>query len=83
MLTFEGGYYAIITIALILTFGNAIIYTIADLAQRMADYAIFHYPVGLMCIIAAFIAVVCLIVPSGVYRMLSKESVTERLRQGD
>lgn len=83
MLTFEGGYYAIVTIALILTFGNAIIYSIANLAQRIADYAVFHYPVSLMCGIAAFIAVVCATVPSGVYHMLSKESVTERLRQGE
>ena len=83
MLTFEGGYYAIVTIALILTFGNAIIYSIANLAQRIADYAVFHYPVSLMCGIAAFIAVVCATVPSGVYHMLSRESVTERLRQGE
>lgn len=83
MLTYEGGYYAAVTIALILTLGNVIIYTIADMAQKIADYAVFHYPVPLMCIISVFILVVCVSVPWGVYHTLSKESVTERLRQGE
>ncbi len=83
MLTYEGGYYAAVTIGLILTLGNVIIYTIADMAQKIADYAVFHYPAPLMCIISVFIFAICISVPSCVYRTLSKESVTERLRQGE
>lgn len=83
MLTYEGGYYGVVTIALILTIGNVIIYTIANLAQQMADYAVFHYPVALMCAIAAVIMAICMTVPKVVYQMLSKESVTERLRSGE
>lgn len=82
MLTYEGAYYGAITLALIFTAGNGIIYLIADLAQQTADYAVFHYPVVLMCVIAVIIMGICMFVPSVVYQMLTKESVTERLRNG-
>lgn len=81
MLILEGGYYGIITIAIILTIGNAIIYTIADLTQVIADYAVFFYPAVLMFIIMAVIMIICIIVPIAVYHMISKESITERLRE--
>lgn len=80
MLVCEGVYYGIITLALILSVGSAIIYTIANLAQQIADYAIFYYPVLLLCIIAVSILAMCTIVPVVVYQMLSKESITQRLR---
>ena len=44
MLMFEGVYYGTITIGLILTLGNAIVYAVARLAQKTADYAVFNYP---------------------------------------
>lgn len=80
MLVFEGGYYGLITVLLILTAGNAIVYRIANLAQEMADYAVFHYPVILMFIIIVIIMSICMIVPMVVYQMVSKQSITERLR---
>lgn len=83
MLMFEGMYYGIITIALILTVGSAIVYAVAKLAEMTADYAVFNYPWQLMIAIAAVIMLICIIVPSVVYKMLSKESVTERLHDID
>lgn len=83
MLTLEGYYYGAVTMTLILTIGNGIIYTIAHFAQQIADYAVFHYPVVFMCIIAVIIMAICMFVPSVVYQMLSKESVTARLRNGE
>lgn len=80
MLLFEGGYYGIITIVLILTAGNAIIYFVADFTSKIADYAIFHYPVFLMFVIIVVIMSICMLVPGAVYQTISRESITERLR---
>ena len=80
MLLFAGGYYGIITIVLILTAGNAIIYFVADFTSKIADYAIFHYPVFLMFVIIAVIMSICMLVPGAVYQTISRESITERLR---
>ena len=81
MLMFEGLYYAVITIGLIMTAGSGLMLFVADMAQKIADYAVFYYPWGLMAAIAVFILCVCIIVPACVYRIISKESVTERLRE--
>lgn len=83
MLTWEGAYYGVITLLLLMTVGNALIYQIANLTQQIADYAVFHYPVVLMAGIAVVIMVICMTVPSVVYYMISKESVTERMRRED
>lgn len=83
MLCMEGMYYGVLSIVLILTIGNVIIYMIANLARQIADYAVFYYPVALMCCIAAAILGICIAIPSIVYHTLSKESVTERLRSGE
>lgn len=80
MLVCEGGYYAGITLLLLCTIGNGIIYVIGRMAKQIADYAAPHYPVLPMCIIASLIIVICTFVPALVYRTLSRESVTERLR---
>ncbi|MCI9078349.1 MAG: ABC transporter permease [Lachnospiraceae bacterium] len=80
MLIFEGMYYGIITIALVLTIGNSIIYLIAKLASQIADYATFYYPYGLMFAIAAVIMAICTVVPIIVYRTISQASITERLK---
>lgn len=83
MLMFEGLYYGAITIILILTVGNAVVYAVAKMAQMTADYAVFHYPWMLMLAIALAILVICIIVPALVYRTISRDSVTERLRNGE
>lgn len=83
MLVYEGFYYGIITILLLMTVGNGIIYAIARLSQMIADYAVFHYPIVWMLILAVLIVIICMFVPSIVYHSLSKESVTERLRRGE
>lgn len=80
MLMYEGLYYGLITIALIMTVGTAIVYGVANLAQKIADYAVFYYPWALMIGIAAVILVICILIPAAVYQMISKDSITERLR---
>ena len=83
MLSCEGIYYGLITMVLILTIGNAIIYQIARMATMLADYAVFHYPAPLLCVIAIVIMSICILVPSVVYHMISRESITQRLRMGE
>lgn len=80
MLTYEGLYYAVITTAVIMTIGNGVMYMIAYLSPKIADYAVFHYPVVLTAVIIVVIFAVCLVVPGIVYHSTAKESVTERLQ---
>lgn len=81
MLVYEGAYYGGITIFLILTLGNALMYLVTHFAQQIADYAVFYYPLSGMCILSVIIMVICMFVPVVVYQMFARESVTERLRK--
>ena len=83
MLSWEGGFYAIITSLLILTFGNGLLSLMARSVDQIADYAVFHYPVLLTGILLLCLFVICLTVPRIVFRCTAKESVTQRLRQTD
>lgn len=81
MLLWEGGCYGMISIGILLTIGNLIIFQFARTAKSMVDYAIFHYPAGVMTGIAVGTLVICMIVPAVVYYMISKESVIQRMRR--
>lgn len=81
MLLWEGGCYGMISIGLILTVGNLIIFRIAKTAELVVDYAVFHYPAGVFGIMSGGILVVCMVVPAVVYYMISKESITERMHR--
>lgn len=81
MLLWEGGFYGMISIGLILTVGNLIIFRIAKTAELIVDYAVFHYPAGVFGIMSGGILVVCMVVPAVVYYMISKESITERMHR--
>lgn len=81
MLTLEGLYYAGITTIFILTIGMGIIYGIAELTKQIADYAVFAFPTVPLIILIMFIFVVCLITPGIVFKLSSKGSVTERIRE--
>lgn len=79
ILTLEGGFYALISTILIMTLGNAFLMLVADAVPSIADYARFEYPVTLVVGLIIAIFVICLSVPSLVYRFISKETVIERL----
>lgn len=83
MLTWEGFYYALFTSGCILTLGNGVMYLISKAVTKIADYAVFTYPVGLVAALIAVLFAVCLIVPALVFRATAKESVTERLHRAD
>lgn len=79
ILTLEGGFYALITTILIMTLGNAFLLLVANAVPSIADYAKFEYPVALVIGLIIAIFAICLLVPSLVYRFISKETVIERL----
>ncbi len=79
ILTFEGGFYALISTLLIMTLGNAFLLLVADAVPGIADYAKFEYPVTLVIGLIIAIFTICLCIPSLVYGFISKETVTERL----
>ena len=81
MLTFEGLYYAVITTLFISTIGMAIIYEVYNLTKEIADYAAFAFPVVPLALLLIFIFLVCLVTPTIVFKLLSKNSVTDRLRE--
>lgn len=80
MLIGEGAIYALITSLLVLTIGSGVIGILAKLTPMIADYAKVEYPVVAVAGIIAVMFVICMSVPPLVYRSISKESVTERLR---
>ena len=81
MLTFEGLYYALITTGFILTIGMAIICVISELTKNIADYAQFTFPTLSLTFLIIIIFAVCLITPSLVFKVSSKQSITERIRE--
>lgn len=81
MLMLEGGYYGIISICLIATLGNGIIYIVSTLTEKTIDYAVAVYPLAELIIICAFIVAVCILVPFLLYKSISRESLTDRLRE--
>lgn len=81
MLVYEGLYYTDIITFFILTVGNLITYLSSKVAQKIADYAVFHYPYVLMIFLIAVIAMICVSVPVVAYQHIAKKSIVERLRE--
>jgi len=81
MLRFEGVVYAGITTVLVGSFGNVITFGLFKLFQQQADYAVFSYPyLQLLCSII-IIFFICVITPEIQYRVSTRSSVVERLRE--
>ncbi len=80
MLFFEGMYYSVVTVGLILTVGNSVLYYMSGMIKRAVDYAVFTYPWQLLAGVTAALLLICGLVPAFVYRVMARESVTERLR---
>ena len=81
VLTLEGFYYAGLTSLFISTIGVGIIYLIAFMTTKIADYAVFIFPTVPLITLIIIIFVICLITPSIVFKISSKKSVTERIRE--
>lgn len=81
MLMLEGGYYGILSIGLIATLGNGIIYIVSTLTEKTIDYATAVYPLAELIIMCVFIVAVCILVPFVLYKSISRETLTNRLRE--
>lgn len=81
MLTIEGLYYAGITTVFISTIGMAIVYGVAILSKKIADYAVFVFPTVPLLILIISIFIVCLVTPSIIFKSSSKKNITERIRE--
>lgn len=80
MLISEGLYYAIITLASVLTIGNLFTYGIFKLFQQEATYAIFTYPFVPIIIASLVILIICILTPEMAYRNINKSTIVERLK---
>lgn len=81
VLMFEGLYYASITVGFILTIGIGIIYGISILSKAVVDYAIFVFPTIPLLILIISIFIVCLVTPNLVFKISSRKTITEKLRE--
>ena len=81
MLTFEGAYYAAIITVLISTVGIGIMYLISMLTKQIMDYAKFNFPLIPLTIVIVLMFTICMVTPTIVYKINSKQSITERLRK--
>ncbi len=80
MLLLEGGTYAAITCIMVLLLGNFISYGIFTLFKTEATYAVYSFPFIALIISFLMIFAVCLTIPEITFKLISKQSVTERLR---
>ncbi len=83
MLCLEGFCYALITVLLIMSLGNAVMFFIGGAMPSLADYAQFTYPYIEVSLLVAVIFAICIAVPPIVYKTVNKESVTQRLHNAD
>ncbi|MET0960624.1 MAG: hypothetical protein ABWX58_09890 [Psychrobacillus psychrotolerans] len=72
MMTFEGLYYAVITIGLILTIGMPIVYGVSQMTMQIAEYAVFIFPTMELIVLTIVIFLVCLLTPAIVFKASSK-----------
>ena len=83
MISFEGLFYAATVGVLVLTLGNAILMIISQLVPSIADYAKFTYPAVQLILLLLLVFIICVSIPPVIYRVISKETVTERLHGFD
>ena len=58
-----------------------LVYGISKLTRNIADYAVFSFPAVPLVILIILVLVICLITPSVIFKLSTKRSVTERIRE--
>jgi ABC-type antimicrobial peptide transport system permease subunit len=79
----EGLTYAGLSIAAILTLGNALIFAVGGQASNLVEWAQFRYPAGPVALIVCIIVAICAVTPQIVYSAARRDSVVERLRMAE
>ncbi len=75
MLQMEGLCYALISLALCLTCGNALLFLVYQAFAGMVEYAVFSYPVWMLFIIIVVLTAFCWLVPSLFVNRMMKKSL--------
>jgi putative ABC transport system permease protein len=81
MLTYEGFYYALITSLLLATVGSGMLFGFAKLTALIEDYPGVRYSFSLAGLMLLVLFAICLLVPKALFKSVSRESITTRLRQ--
>jgi len=84
MLIFEGLWYGVITLLLVSVGGNGFaigVYLLISNATTWSDFIVFNYPIIPTLAMATIILAVCVITPVVIYRLESKVSIVEKLRE--
>ena len=82
VLTLEGLYYSVITMALLCSLGVLISFAAMQLVKNVLYFASFGIPVLQILGLLAVMVTICIFVPNLVYGKVAKESIVERLRKG-
>lgn len=80
VLMIEGGYYALIVIGLVLTFGLGVTYVLFSIVQKSATYASFSLPMMEIGISLLLMVGICLLTPYLVMKSSGKEALAERIK---
>lgn len=81
MLQMEGFLYAAISLVLCLSIGNLLLLVVYQVFKGAVDYATFHYPIGALFVISAFLVAFCWFIPQIFTSHAMKKAVVERLRE--
>lgn len=81
MLQMEGFLYAAISLILCLSIGNLLLLVVYQIFKSTVDYATFHYPIGALIVISAFLIAFCWFIPQIFTSHTMKKAVVERLRE--
>ena len=82
-LTSEGGIYAVITLLLVCIFGGLLTYGLFSILANQYDYVVFSFPYIPLLIMFGVVFAVCFSIPRMMYRIISKMSLVERLREAE
>lgn len=82
LLVHEGLGYAVITLLLVFTIGNAVTLGIFTLFRQQATFAAYSYPFFPVILVSIIIIAICVITPEVAYHSIYKKStIIERLRE--
>ncbi|MBE1553962.1 ABC transporter permease [Sporosarcina limicola] len=81
LITFEGLWYALITFTFTLTVGSGINYLAFHVIRENLGFGTFTYPIVPLLLYTCVVFFLCGIIPLLLYRLVSRESVVERLRE--
>jgi len=81
LLIYEGLGYAVISMAFVLSVGNALTYGIFKLLQQLASFITFTYPFVPVIITIMVVLAVCFVTPQILFRSINKSTIVDRLRE--